>query len=75
MNFKRMTIRALGNQFQVFNMKPVQDGGYSTDMAGKRFSWIVSAAASSKFTGNYVECVNFISSQSAEYMSEHGISC
>ena len=74
-NFNRMTIRAKGQEFQVFKMKPVQIGGWSTDMAAKKFSWTVSRVAAVRFTGSYAECAKFIEAEGAEFMSEHGIGC
>lgn len=74
-NFNRMTIRAYGSQLQVFKMKPQQIGGWSTDMAAKKFSWSVSRVAAARYTGSYAECSKFISEQGAEFMSEHAIAC
>lgn len=74
-NFNRMTIRENGAAFSVFKMKPQQIGGWSTDMAAKKFSWSVSRVAAPRFTGTYAECSSFIEADGAEYMSEHGIAC
>lgn len=72
MNYHRMTIRASGETFQVFKMKP-QSTGYATDMAGRKTSWSVSRAAVARFTGTYAECADFITAQGGVFMSEHGL--
>jgi len=72
-NYNRMTIRTNGTVAQVFKMKSQQSGGWATDMAAKRYSWFVSAAARPLFTGTYGECLHFIAAQGAEFMTEHGI--
>jgi hypothetical protein len=74
-NFNRMTIRENGTVFSVFKMKSQQVGGWTTDMAAKKFSWFVSRIAAPRFTGTYAECTRFIESEGAEFMSEHGIAC
>lgn len=63
LNFNRMTIR----DGQVYKLKPVQIGGYATDMAAKKIEWIVSAAAKPRFTGSQDECLAYIAAQGAEY--------
>ena len=75
MNYNRMTIRTNGAICEVFKMKNTQVGGFATDMAAKRFVWSVSAIAKAKFAGSYTECLAYIESQGAEFMTEHGISC
>jgi len=72
-NFNRMTIRANGNTFQVFKMKPSQEGGWSTDMGQKRIVWSVSRVASVRFSGSHSECCKFIEQEGAVFMSEHGL--
>lgn len=74
-NFNRMNIRENGSAFSVFKMKAQQVGGWSTDMAAKKFSWSVSSVAAPRFTGTYAECAKFIENEGAEFMSEHGIAC
>lgn len=71
-NFNRMTIRSVGDKFQVFKLK-AHHTGTPTDMAARKVKWFVSPVASAKFTGSYDECAKFIESQSAEFMSEHGM--
>ena len=73
MNYNRMTVRANGEQFQVFKMKRKAEGGYATDMAALRFVWFVSPIAKPQFEGFYAECLKFIKEQGAEFMTEHGI--
>lgn len=63
LNFNRMTIR----DGQVYKVKPVQTGGYATDMASKKIAWIVSGAAKPLFTGSQDECLAYIAAQGAEY--------
>lgn len=63
MNFNRMTIR----DGQVFKVKRVHIGGYATDMAAKKFEWVISGAAKPLFTGSQDECLAYIASQGAEY--------
>lgn len=75
MNYNRMTIRTNGAVCEVFKMKRAQVGGYATDMAGKRFIWSVPAIAKARFAGSYGECLAYIESQGAEFMTEHGIPC
>lgn len=75
MNYNRMTIRQNGNEFEVFKMKREQLGGYSTDMAAKRFVWFVSKVSKAQFKGLYNECLAYISDSGAEFMTEHGIPC
>ena len=65
MNYSRMTIR----DGRVFKMKRQQIGGYATDMAAKKFEWIVSGAAKPLFAGCQDECLAYIASQGAEYQS------
>ena len=75
MNYLRMTIREFNEEFQVFKLKRQRDGGFATDMAAARFSWFVSKAAKPLFNGSYGDCVKFIHSEGAMFMSEHGIKC
>ena len=63
LNFNRMTIR----DGQVYKVKPVQIGGYATDMAAKKIAWVVSGAAKPLFTGSHDECLVYIAAQGAEY--------
>lgn len=63
LNFNRMTIR----DGQVYKLKPVQIGGYATDMAAKKFAWVVSGVAKPRFTGSQEECLAYIAAQGAEY--------
>ena len=63
MNFNRMTII----DGRVFKLNRVQVGGYATDMAAKKFVWIVSGAAKPRFTGSQAECLAYIAAQGAEY--------
>lgn len=63
LNFNRMTIR----NGQVYKVKPVQIGGYATDMAAKKTAWVVSGAAKPLFTGSQDECLAYIAAQGAEY--------
>lgn len=65
MNYNRMTIR----DGKVFKMKRHQSGGYATDMAAKKFEWIVSCAATPLFAGSQDECLAYIASQGAEYQA------
>lgn len=65
MNFNRMTIL----EGQVYKVKRVQIGGYATDMAAKRCEWIVSGAATPRFTGSQDECLAYIAAQGAEYQA------
>jgi len=65
LNFNRMTI--IGGR--VYKLKRVQRGGYATDMAAKKFEWIVSSAAKPLFTGSQDECLSYIASQGAEYQA------
>ena len=65
MNYNRMTIR----DGKVFKMKRHQIGGYATDMAAKKFEWIVSGAATPLFSGSQDECLAYIASQGAEYLA------
>lgn len=65
MNFNRMTIL----EGKVYKVKRVQLGGYATDMAAKKFEWVVSSAASPRFTGSQEECLAYIAAQGAEYQA------
>ena len=65
MNYNRMTIR----DGKVFKMKRQQIDGYATDMAAKKFEWIVSAVATPLFAGSQDECLAYIASQGAEYQA------
>lgn len=60
-----MTIR----DGQVFKVKRVQIGGYATDLAARKFEWIVSGAAKQRFTGTQDECLAYIAAQGAEYQA------
>jgi len=64
-NYYRMTIR----DGKVYKMKRRQIGGYSTDMAAKKFEWIVSGAAKPLFAGSREECLAYIAAQGAEYQA------
>lgn len=75
MNCNRMTIRDAGQVCQVFKLKRQQFGGFATDMAAARFTWLVSAIAKPQTTGTYQQCLDFIKSKGAEFMTEHGIPC
>lgn len=72
-NYNRMTIRTKGEICEVFKLINSQVGGYATDMGAKRFTWNVSAIAKPRFTGTYQQCMDFISDQGAQFMTEHGI--
>ena len=65
LNFNRMTIR----DGQVYKVKRVQIGGYATDMAAKKFRWIVSAVAKPLFTGTQDECMAYIAAKGAKYQN------
>lgn len=65
LNFNRMTIR----NGKVYKMKRQQIGGYATDMAAKKFEWIVSGVAKPRFTGSQDECLAYIAAQGAEYQA------
>lgn len=65
MNYNRMTIR----DGKVFKMKRQQIGGYATDMAAKKFDWIVSCAATPLFAGSQDDCLAYIATQGAEYQA------
>lgn len=65
LNFKRMTIR----DGKVYKVKRAQIGGYATDMAARKFEWIISGAAKPLFTGTQDECLAYIAAQGAEYQA------
>lgn len=50
-------------------MKRQQIGGYATDMAAKKFDWIVSCAATPLFAGSQDDCLAYIATQGAEYQA------
>lgn len=70
MNYNRMTIRKIGNRFEVFRMKRQRVCGWATDAAGCNFEWFVSAAAVSQYEGALSDCFDYIKNVGAEYMPE-----
>lgn len=58
-----MTIR----EGKVFKVKREQVGGYATDMAARKFLWIISGAAKPRFAGTHDECLAYIAEQGAKY--------
>lgn len=75
-NFNRMTIRSNGVLHQVIKLKPRHQHAGTVCGGGHRVtSWSVPALATVRFEGTYAECMVFIESQGAQYMSEHGIPC
>jgi len=74
MNYNRMTIHESGAGFQVFKMHTSHQYAGAVSGGGfRKTTFIVRASAKPLFTGNYVECHEFIRQNGAEFMSEHGL--
>jgi hypothetical protein len=71
-NYSRMTIKESGDFFCVFKLKPHRRQ-YATGGGYNPIRWFVPATAKPKCIGTYAECMNYITTQGAIFMSDHGL--
>lgn len=75
MNYNRMTIRATGDKCEVRKLHPHHQyvSGSSTGGGARQTRFVARPYAQPLFVGTYGDCLAYIESQGAEFMTEHGI--
>ncbi|USE79017.1 hypothetical protein NDR89_20485 [Cupriavidus gilardii] len=76
MNYNRMTIRATGDKCEVHKLHPHHQyaSGSPTGGGARQTRFVARPYARPLFVGTYGDCLAYIESQGAEFMTEHGIS-